>query len=111
MESRRGGGTTIPGLDDVIREETLRVLEDILRAGKARHVGIAGTLPACIAGVSQPRPFTLAQFADPPGAEALAQVQAAAGRPIATITHSVFGVDGEPWPPTGPGSASPGPGR
>ncbi|MFK8252512.1 aldo/keto reductase family protein [Ancylobacter terrae] len=83
-----------PGLDDVIREETLRALEDILRTGKARHVSVAGTLPACIAGVSQPRPFTVAQFADPPGAEALAQVQAAAGRPIATITHSVFGVDG-----------------
>jgi len=83
-----------PALADVTRDETLRALEDIVRSGKARHVSVAGTLPVCIAGVSTARPFTVAQFADPPGSDALAQVTAAADRPLATITHSVFGVDG-----------------
>lgn len=83
-----------PSEADVTKDEVLRALEMIVASGKARYLSVGGTLPACRAAVGPSLPFGLVQFADDPRLAALAQVQAAAARPVATITHSVFGVAG-----------------
>ncbi|MGF7159480.1 hypothetical protein FHS85_001099 [Rhodoligotrophos appendicifer] len=83
-----------PDVSDVTRDEVLRALEEMQRSGKARYISVAGNLPACLAGIALPSPFGIAQFADAPGSNARWQVVEAAGRPVATVTHSVFGVDG-----------------
>lgn len=83
-----------PAEADVVSDEILRVLETILSSGKARHLSVGGTLAACRAAVGPNLPFGVVQFADDPRLSALAEIQAAAARPVATITHSVFGVAG-----------------
>lgn len=83
-----------PAEADVTRDEVLRALETIVSSGKARYLSVGGTLPACRAAVGPNLPFGLVQFADDPRLAALAAIQAAAVRPVATITHSVFGVAG-----------------
>ncbi|WP_170984205.1 aldo/keto reductase [Rhodoligotrophos defluvii] len=83
-----------PDPADVTREDVLRALEEVVRAGKARHVSVAGSLRACLAGAAQPGPFSFAQCADGLDIDAVPQIARAARRPIATVTHSVFGVDG-----------------
>lgn len=83
-----------PSPADTVRDDVVRALEDILAAGKARQVCVAGDLDACRAGAAAGLPYGVLQLADDPQSEPLAALRAAAGRPIATVTHSVFGFDG-----------------
>ncbi len=83
-----------PAEADVASDEVLRALETIVASGKARYLSVGGTLPACLRAIGPGLPFGLVQLADDPRLAALAEIQAAATRPVATITHSVFGVAG-----------------
>ena len=80
--------------EDVVNDDVLRGLEDIVTSGKARYLSVAGTLAPCLAGFEAGRPYSIAQIADDPLTGALAELRVCAIRPPASITHSVFGVDG-----------------
>lgn len=83
-----------PSPADAVRDDVIRALEDILTSGKARQVCVAGYLDACRAAAAAGLPYRVLQLADDPETEPLAALRVAAGRPIATVTHSVFGFDG-----------------
>ena len=77
------------------RDDILRALEQILARGQARAVGVAGTAEAAVLTAALGKPYGVVQLADDPETRPLARVRdAAAGRPLSVITHSVFGVDG-----------------
>ena len=80
---------------EVARNDIRRALEDILAAGKARAVGVAGDTAAASAALAVGPPYAAIQSAAPaPGtADPLAEA-AAAG--FGRITHSIFGV-GATW--------------
>lgn len=82
-----------PAPEDLGRDEVLRALERVIERGLARHVAVAGELAAALTGAAIPT-FSVIQTADDPLTDPLDQIRAAAGRPIATISHSVFGVGG-----------------
>ena len=77
-----------------LTEEVARALEDILAAGKARAVAVAGDADAGLAAIAVGAPFGAVQAALPaPGApDALLPAARAAG--FGAIVHSVFGVEG-----------------
>ncbi len=83
-----------PTPEDVTRDEVLRALEDLLTSGKARYLSVAGTAPACMAGLAPGLPYRLAQLADDPCERTLASLRQGAPHAAAFVTHSVFGVDG-----------------
>ncbi|MBT9292229.1 aldo/keto reductase [Prosthecodimorpha staleyi] len=83
-----------PSPADTVRDDVVRALEDLLAAGKARAVCVAGDLNACRAGAGADLPYRVLQLADDPQTEPLAALREVATRPIATVTHSVFGFDG-----------------
>jgi aryl-alcohol dehydrogenase-like predicted oxidoreductase len=76
----------------VAQDEIRRALEQVLRRGQARHVGVAGSAEACLAGARCGGPYSVFQTAVDPGCDVFASIRQAAGRPIATIGHSVLGV-------------------
>ncbi|MFO6448126.1 aldo/keto reductase [Erythrobacter sp. NE805] len=79
---------------DLARDEIRRALEDAVAAGKVRHVGVAGSVESAEAALAWPETFTILQLADAPHEAPLPRLRAAASRPPAFITHSVFGVGG-----------------
>lgn len=82
-----------PAPEDVTRDEVLRALERVVERGQARYVAVAGERDAVLKSAARGR-FALVQIADDPLTNPLDQVRATAGRPIATITHSVLGAGG-----------------
>lgn len=78
---------------DLQRDEILRVLEDLIAAGKTRAVAVAGDGDAALAACAKGAPFAAVQLAHP--AQDLAPLQAAQTANLDAITHSVFGVAGE----------------
>ena len=82
-----------PAVQDVTRDDVLRALEAVLRRGQARYLAVAGDLSAGLAAAAGGR-FAVIQLADDPRGDSLDQVRAAAKAPVATISHSVFGVGG-----------------
>lgn len=83
-----------PPDQDVVRDDVLRALEGIVASGKARHLSVAGSLGACLAGSAPGLPFGIVQMADDPRAGTLTNLRERSPRRLAAITHSVFGVDG-----------------
>ena len=71
-----------------------RALEAVLARGQARFVGIAGSLDSCLAGARPDLPYAVFQTAIRPGSDDFAKIRARAGREVAIIGHSVFGVGG-----------------
>ena len=83
-----------PADTDVVRDDVVRALEEVVASGKARHLSVAGGLAACLAGAGVDLPYGIAQIADDPRAKTLDAFSARAPRPLAAVTHSVFGIDG-----------------
>ena len=79
---------------DVLREDTLRALEDIVVSGKARAVAVASSEDTAAAAIAQGRPYTAVQFPTPAPGLSLDGVAAAQSAGFGLITHSVFGVGG-----------------
>lgn len=80
--------------EDLEREDILRTLEDLRRAGKTRAVAVAGGPEVALAACDKTEIISAVQLAQPGRADLnpLPQVQAAG---LDVITHSVFGVAGE----------------
>jgi len=81
-------------IEDLTKPEVLKVLEGALKSGKVRHVGIASSEEAARAAMAYPHIYSVFQLADNPMTNPLPGLRAAAGRPVAFVTHSVLGVDG-----------------
>jgi aryl-alcohol dehydrogenase-like predicted oxidoreductase len=79
---------------DLAREAIRRALEDAVRSGKVRHIGVAGSVAAAAAALDWPDTVSILQLADSPEEAPLPRLRAATSRPPAFITHSVFGVSG-----------------
>jgi len=75
------------------REDIRCTLEDILRSGKARAVGMAGSVEAAFVGLQAGLPIQHVQIADPPLAESPARRLASAGPDAGYFlaTHSIYG--------------------
>lgn len=79
--------------EDLSNDALLRALEDLLAAGKARAIAVAGGIDTAQAAIAAGGPVRVVQFAQPPAAqEAVFAAAAAAG--IGCVTHSVFGIGG-----------------
>ena len=80
--------------EEVGRDEIHRALEEILAAGKARAVAVAGDADAAAAALEAGAPYGAIQLAQvpPETSDPLAARATAAG--FGRITHSVFGVGG-----------------
>jgi aryl-alcohol dehydrogenase-like predicted oxidoreductase len=78
----------------VTRDDICRALEAVVARGQARFVGVAGSHDACLAGATAGLPYCVFQTAVAPDFDVFADLRAVAGRPIATIGHSVAGVGG-----------------
>ena len=74
-------------------DDIRRAVEDILRSGKARAVGIAGSIEAAVAALHAGLPIAHVQIADPPFAELPARLLASAGSDAGYFlaTHSIYG--------------------
>jgi aryl-alcohol dehydrogenase-like predicted oxidoreductase len=83
-----------PPAEILSREDILRVLEDIVREGKARYIGVAGSHEAAHAALSSASSFQVLQLADDPYTNPLTRLRLSAGRPLALVSHSVLGVGG-----------------
>ncbi|GCL65108.1 aldo/keto reductase [Pseudaquabacterium pictum] len=79
---------------DIARDDILQALSDLRRAGKVRHVGVAGDAHAAQLALAHPDVYTVLQLADDPVDQPLRRLQAAAAGRLSFITHSVLGVDG-----------------
>lgn len=82
-----------PSPIDVVREDVHRQLEAILTSGKARAIGIAGSIDAVAEARRAGLPIGVVQIADPPFERALANLHMAIGPdwPFMLSTHSIFG--------------------
>src|SRR5260370_10481129 len=69
-------------------------MEQVVARGQARFVGVAGDLEACLAGTPKGLPYAVFQTALRPLAGDAELIGKRAGRPVAIIGHSVFGVEG-----------------
>ncbi len=78
---------------DVAREDVHRQLETILASGKARAIGIAGSIDAITEASCVGLPVGVVQIADRPFERALANLRVATGPdwPFMLLTHSIFG--------------------
>jgi diketogulonate reductase-like aldo/keto reductase len=83
-----------PDPETVANEAVIRAMEQVVARGQARFVGIAGDLDACLAGTPKGLPYTVFQTALRPLAGDAELIGKRAGRPVAIIGHSVFGVEG-----------------
>lgn len=83
-----------PAPDDVIRDDIVRALEAVIARGQARHIAVAGSLPACLAAAGRGMPYTLLQTAEDLRASPVAVLHDKAAHSIAAVSHSVLGVDG-----------------
>lgn len=83
-----------PDPDAVLRDDVLRALERVAARGQARGIGIAGPREACLAGARAGLPYRLFQTAVDADGATFATIRRDAGRPVATIGHSVMRSDG-----------------
>jgi aryl-alcohol dehydrogenase-like predicted oxidoreductase len=84
-----------PALADIIRDDILRTLQDLRRAGKIGHAGVAGDLQSAQQALQHPEVYTMLQVADDPLTQPLRQLRAAvAAQPMAMVSHSILGVAG-----------------
>lgn len=79
-----------PTPQEVTRDDVLQTMESLLRAGKVRHVGVAGSHAVGVAAAST-GVYQVVQMEDNPERTALTNVQSGAVAPIGVISHSVFG--------------------
>jgi aldo/keto reductase family protein len=75
------------------RDDIRCTLEDILRSGKARAVGIAGSVEAAVVALQAGLPIQYVQMADPPLADSPARRLVSAGPDASYFlaTHSIYG--------------------
>jgi aryl-alcohol dehydrogenase-like predicted oxidoreductase len=80
-----------PSPAEIRDEGVLRALEDVLAAGKARAVAVAGDAAAAAAALARGAPFGVVQLPTPApgGADAVLPQARAAG--IGAVTHSIMG--------------------
>ncbi len=78
---------------DLDKDEVLGMLDTLVVRGVVRHVSIAGTFEAA-RKAGDHSVFSFVQMADDPVAKTLSDLRQMLDRPLATITHSVFGVGG-----------------
>jgi aryl-alcohol dehydrogenase-like predicted oxidoreductase len=85
-----------PHLADVQREDVLQALDNVVNKGYARTISLASDLTVALAAISLSEHFRIIQVANSPFAPnaALAKQQLPTGRPVAFVTHSVYGHDG-----------------
>lgn len=83
-----------PAYEDVKRDEILRTLDSLRRAGKVRHVGVAGDLRAAQLALTHPEVYDLVQLADDPLHQPLPLLRGSWSRPTALVSHSVLGIGG-----------------
>ena len=81
-----------PTFDEVANAEIIAVLEDIVRRGRARMAGVAGSLDIGKAAMVASPVYRVVQCADPHDASGRAALAALSAAGILTITHSVYGV-------------------
>ena len=79
-----------PDPDAVLREDVLRALERVVSRGQARGIGVAGSREACLAGARPNLPYRLFQTSVDADGATFAKIRQDAGRPVATIGHSVM---------------------
>lgn len=82
-----------PVPEDVLRDEVLRALERVISRGQTRVVAVAGELNAVLAAAAS-ETYAILQTADSPLDDPLEQIRHATSRPIATVSHSIFGASG-----------------
>ncbi|KPF89725.1 hypothetical protein IP83_01555 [Novosphingobium sp. AAP93] len=75
---------------EVVRDDVLQTLESLRKAGKARHLGVAGSHEAGLAAAATGA-YQVVQMADSPDHSAIDAIRAQATAPIGLISHSVFG--------------------
>ncbi len=82
-----------PDPEMLVTEELHRALEEVVRSGKARAVGIAGSVEAAAAALRAGLSIAHIQVPDPPFAAAAAQLAQAAGAQASYFlaTHSIYG--------------------
>ena len=92
-----------PDPAEVARDEIRRALEDLVAAGKARAVAVAGDAGAAGAALAAGAPYGAVQLAVPAGDDAagLGTLAAARAAGAGTILHSVFGRGGPAGPEEG----------
>ena len=82
-----------PNPADVIREDVAGALSDVLKAGKARVAGVAGSIEAALAALRAGLPIGHVQIADGPGQAGLDRLRKEAGGKLANVhvvTHSLY---------------------
>ena len=79
-----------PDPEAVTRDDVLRALERVVARGQARGVGVAGSAQACLAGAAPDLSYRLFQTAVDADGATFAAISRQAGRPVATIGHSVM---------------------
>jgi aryl-alcohol dehydrogenase-like predicted oxidoreductase len=81
---------------EVVREDVLRVLEQVLASGKAGRISIASFAPSITAGLAASPVYGVVQVANNPFQRGLARIAGhlPADRPVTTVTHTVFGATG-----------------
>lgn len=83
-----------PAHGDIGRDDVLRTLDGLRRAGKIRRVGMAGDLHAAQLALAHPEVYDLVQLADDPLQQPLPLLRRSWSRPTALVSHSVLGVGG-----------------
>jgi len=82
-----------PDPADLDKDEVLSMLDTLMARGLIRHVSIAGTFEAARKATDHGL-FSFVQMADDAVDKTLSALRQMIDRPLATITHSVFGVGG-----------------
>jgi hypothetical protein len=82
-----------PEPDALDCDDVRRAIEEVLASGKARAVGLAGSLEATIAALHAGLPVTHVQIADPPfaGYPVLLKATMPADAHFVLVTHSIYG--------------------
>lgn len=82
--------------EEIVRDDVLRALERVVRAGKASRISIASSVPTVLAGIAASDIFSVAQVANNISQRDLRALLAGLpdGRKITTVTHTVFGANG-----------------
>lgn len=83
-----------PAHADIARDDVQRTLQELRRAGKVCHIGVAGDLEAARLALAHRETYSVVQIADDPLEQPLLQLPVQSERPYAVITHSILGIDG-----------------
>lgn len=77
-----------PSADDLERDEILQALDEVVRSGKARMIGVAGSAEVAAAALRSGLPFGHLQFADGPDLSTWPPLVKSPTRPL-VVTHSI----------------------